>query len=96
MSIIHDSAERRRRYDAATAGLEAPLAVVDLAAFDANGAAMRERAVGLPIRLASKSLRCRELSRRALAGPGYAGVLSFSLAEALWLVAGGVTDDAVV
>ncbi|ADD40557.1 alanine racemase domain protein [Stackebrandtia nassauensis DSM 44728] len=96
MSKFHDSVALRQRYDTATAKLAAPLAIVDLDAFDANGAAMRERAVGLPIRVASKSLRCRQLLRRALAGPGYAGILSFSLAESLWLVENEVSRDVVV
>ena len=59
---------------AATTGLTAPFAVVDLDAFDANAASMTSRAHGLPIRIASKSLRCRTLMDRALAGvqPGAA------------------------
>ena len=96
MSNFHDSEVTRRRLDTATAQLCPPFAVVDLDAFDANGAAMHRRAGRLPIRVASKSLRCTALLRRALAMPGYAGVLAFSLPEALWLVRTGVTDDAVV
>jgi D-serine deaminase-like pyridoxal phosphate-dependent protein len=84
------------RYDTATAGLDPPLAVVDLEAFDANAADLARRAAGLPIRLASKSVRCRSLIARALAMPGFAGVLAFTLPEALWLVRTGITDDAVV
>lgn len=53
----------------ATEGLPTPYAVIDLDAFDANAADMTERAHGLPIRIASKSLRCRALLDRALAGP---------------------------
>jgi len=51
-----------QRYDAATAHLEPPFAVVDLAAMRANARAMTQRAAGKPIRLASKSVRCRELA----------------------------------
>ena len=40
-----------------TADLAAPLAALDLAAFDANAADLARRAGGLPIRVASKSLR---------------------------------------
>ena len=54
---------------AATEGPPTPYAMVDLDAFDANTADMVERAHGLPIRIASKSLRCRTLMDRALAGP---------------------------
>lgn len=69
----------------ATAELDPPFAVVDMAAFRANAAAMVERAGGKPIRVASKSVRARELIRAALDVPGYAGVLAFTLREALWL-----------
>ncbi|MGP4113465.1 alanine racemase [Streptomyces sp. 4N509B] len=69
----------------ATAHLEPPFAVVDLAAFDANAASLTRRAGGKPVRLASKSVRCRALLARALRLPGFAGVLAFTLPEALWL-----------
>lgn len=70
----------------------APTAVVDLDAFDANLAAMVARAQGRPLRLASKSVRCRALIERALASPGFSGVLAYSAAEAAWLVSCGVSD----
>ncbi|MFC5008977.1 alanine racemase [Nocardioides plantarum] len=73
------------RLERATQHLDAPVAVVDLDAFDANAADLVRRAGGTPIRVASKSVRCRELLRRVLAVDGYAGVLAFTLAEALWL-----------
>ncbi|MFE0460011.1 amino acid deaminase/aldolase [Kitasatospora sp. NPDC058965] len=82
----------RARYDRATAHLEAPLAVVDLAAFDANAADLVRRAGGKPIRVASKSVRCRALLERALARPGFAGIMSFTLAESIWLARSGFTD----
>lgn len=82
--------------DAATAELDPPLAVVDLDAFDANAADLVRRAAGLPIRVASKSVRCRALLSRALTTPGFHGVLAFTLPEALWLVTSGVCDDIVV
>ncbi|GAA4218369.1 amino acid deaminase/aldolase [Actinocatenispora rupis] len=75
----------RARLDAATADLDPPFAVVDLAAFRANAAALRARAAGRPIRVASKSVRCRTLIDKALTEPGYAGVMAFTLAEAAWL-----------
>lgn len=83
-------------WDAATAGLPAPLAVVDLEAFDANAADLVRRAAGRPIRLASKSVRCRALIERALARPGFAGVMAYAVPEALWLVAQGVSEDVFV
>ncbi|HEX3648844.1 MAG TPA: alanine racemase, partial [Pseudonocardiaceae bacterium] len=84
------------RYDRATSDLEPPLAVVDLDAFDRNAADMERRAAGRPIRVASKSIRCRQLIERVLARPGYAGVLAYSLPEAMWLCAGGTAADLLV
>jgi D-serine deaminase-like pyridoxal phosphate-dependent protein len=86
----------RARYDQATAELDPPLAVVDLDAFDRNAADMARRAAGRPIRVATKSLRCRYLIERALARPGYQGVMCFSLPEALWLHALGTAGDLLV
>jgi D-serine deaminase-like pyridoxal phosphate-dependent protein len=86
----------RARYDGATAALDPPLAIVDLAAFDRNAADMARRAAGRPIRVATKSLRCRHLIERALASPGYRGVLCYSLPEALWLHGTGIGDDLLV
>ncbi|MEO3815632.1 amino acid deaminase/aldolase [Plantactinospora sp. B24E8] len=86
----------RQRLDRATAHLEPPLAVVDLTAFDANASALTGRAGGKPIRIASKSLRCRPLLDRALRRPGWQGVMAYTLGEAIWLVHSGVTGDALV
>jgi D-serine deaminase-like pyridoxal phosphate-dependent protein len=82
--------------DQATKGLDPPLAVVDLAAFDDNADDLVRRAAGRPIRVASKSVRCRTLLDRVLARPGFAGLLCYSLREALWLCAQGTSDDLVV
>lgn len=87
-----DLAADRSRYDRATAALDAPLALVDLAAFDANAADLRRRAGGRPLRVASKSVRCRALLERVLAQDGFEGVLAFTLAESLWLARSGVPD----
>lgn len=73
-----------------------PLVVIDLDAYDANATDLVRRAAGMPIRVASKSLRVPALLERALARPGFAGVLGYSLREALWLVANGVSDDVVL
>ena len=75
----------RARLDAATKQLEAPLAVVDLDAFDRNADDLVRRAAGRPIRVASKSVRCRFLVERVLRRDGFAGVMAYSLPEALWL-----------
>jgi len=84
--------DQATRLDRATADLDPPFALVDLDALWANAADMERRAAGKPIRLASKSVRCRELQARVLARPGWAGVLSFTLPEALWLAGRGFED----
>jgi D-serine deaminase-like pyridoxal phosphate-dependent protein len=94
--IMSRLANGRDQVEQATAHLDPPFAVVDLAAFDANARDLVRRASGVPIRVVSKSLRCRYLIERALARPGYRGVMSYSLAEALWLHASGTTDDLLV
>ncbi|MGA5193113.1 amino acid deaminase/aldolase [Streptomyces exfoliatus] len=69
----------------ATRELEPPFAVVDMAALRHNATTMARRAGGKPIRVASKSVRCRTLIRTALSMPGFQGVLAYTLPEALWL-----------
>jgi D-serine deaminase-like pyridoxal phosphate-dependent protein len=75
----------------ALTALDPPFAVVDLDAFDANLADLMRRANGVPLRLASKSLRVRWLANRALRG-GFRGTLCFTLPEALWLASLGGSD----
>lgn len=84
------------RYERVTAHLDPPFAVVDVAAFDSNARDLSRRSGGLPIRVVTKSLRCRYLIERVLARPGYRGVMCYSLAEALWLHAAGTSDDLLV
>ena len=91
--IMSRDVDDRDQLDRATAHLDPPFAVVHLAAFDANARDLVRRADGVPIRVVSKSLRCRYLIERALARPGYRGVMSYSLAEALWLHGCGISDD---
>jgi D-serine deaminase-like pyridoxal phosphate-dependent protein len=78
----------------ATSDLDAPFAVLDLDAFDRNAADLLRRAEGTPVRLASKSVRCRALIERALAA-GLQGILAFTLREALWLAGHGHEDIVV-
>jgi D-serine deaminase-like pyridoxal phosphate-dependent protein len=80
------------RWDAATAGLQPPFAVVDLDAFDANAADLVRRAHGTPIRVASKSVRCRSLLSRVLGRDGFHGVMAYAVPEAVWLVTEGIED----
>ncbi|HUP99391.1 MAG TPA: amino acid deaminase/aldolase [Aeromicrobium sp.] len=82
--------------DAVTAELEPPFAVVDLGALRANADAMAVSAAGKPIRLASKSVRCRAITTLVLDRPGYSGVLALTLAEALWLARDTGVNDVVV
>jgi D-serine deaminase-like pyridoxal phosphate-dependent protein len=83
------------RLERATAGLQAPFAVVDLDALWSNADDLERRAAGRPIRLASKSVRCRALQQRVLDRGGFRGTLAFTLPEALWLASHGF-DDLVV
>ncbi|MFI8852784.1 amino acid deaminase/aldolase [Streptomyces sp. NPDC053499] len=87
-----DPVADRARYDRATAQLDAPLALVDLAAFDANAEDLLRRAGGKQLRVASKSVRCRALLERVLAKDGFSGVMSYTLAESLWLARSGISD----
>jgi D-serine deaminase-like pyridoxal phosphate-dependent protein len=83
-------AERLARYEPAFAELDAPFAFVDLDAMWSNSAGMLRRSAGKPIRVASKSLRCRALLRAILdRDPGYRGVMTFTLPETLWLAGEG-------
>jgi len=78
------------RYEEVFAEVEAPFAFVDLDAMDANAAAMLKRAGGKPIRVASKSLRCRALLDRVLdADENFRGLMTFTLPETLWLAERG-------
>jgi D-serine deaminase-like pyridoxal phosphate-dependent protein len=85
--------EALARYEAAFADLDPPFAFVDLDAMWSNSADMLRRAAGKPIRIASKSLRCRPLLRTILdREDGYRGLLCFTLPEALWLAEQGFED----
>ncbi|MEL4154710.1 alanine racemase [Corynebacterium bovis] len=80
----------------AVAGLAPPFAVLDLDAARANARELVRRAHGVPVRLASKSLRIRPLIADILRTDGVRGVLAYTLAEALWLVETGTADDVLV
>ncbi|MFI6604610.1 amino acid deaminase/aldolase [Nonomuraea sp. NPDC050536] len=82
----------RQRYDRATADLEPPFAILDLAALRANAADLVRRANGKPIRVASKSIRSRPVLERILAMDGFRGIMAFTLPEALWLASRGHRD----
>ena len=84
--------DRHARLEHATAGLQAPFALVDLDALWANAGELERRAAPKRIRLASKSLRCRALQERVLARDGFRGTLAYTLPEALWLASAGESD----
>lgn len=84
--------ETLARLDKATTELDAPFAVIDLDAMWDNAADLERRAAGKPIRLASKSVRCRSLQARTLERAGFRGTLAFTLPEALWLATQGFDD----
>jgi D-serine deaminase-like pyridoxal phosphate-dependent protein len=73
---------------AATAELDPPYGAIYLPALASNAWSMLERANGTTIRVASKSIRVRGVIDAVLGLPGFAGVLSYTLAEALWLAEG--------
>jgi D-serine deaminase-like pyridoxal phosphate-dependent protein len=79
------------RYRRAIADLPLPLAIVDLAAVDANVDALVEQARGTPIRPATKSLRCPELVEHVTRRGGAAirGLLTYTARESeLWFARG--------
>jgi D-serine deaminase-like pyridoxal phosphate-dependent protein len=78
------------RYERIFAEVEAPFAFVDLDAMWANADAMLERAGGKPIRVATKSIRCRALLEEILRrDQGFSGLMTYTLAETLWLAEQG-------
>ncbi|XAS68802.1 alanine racemase [Micrococcaceae bacterium Sec5.7] len=79
---------------AAVRALPAPLAVLDRQSLSANAGSLLRRAGGKPIRVASKSIRCRDVLRAVLATEGFSGILAYTLAEGLWLA--DEFDDVVV
>jgi D-serine deaminase-like pyridoxal phosphate-dependent protein len=88
--------ELRTRYEAILDSVQAPFAFVDLDAMRSNATAMVAQAGGLPIRVASKSVRSVQVLRRILAlDDAFRGILAFTLPEALWLARQGFEDIVV-
>ncbi|MFT4306801.1 MAG: alanine racemase [Microbacterium sp.] len=81
----HDPAVYWEAMTVATRDLPAPVAALNLDALRHNALDMLVRAGGVPIRVASKSIRVREVLDALLRMPGFAGILAFTLPEALWL-----------
>ena len=78
------------------AGLDSPVIALDLGALDANIDDLRRRANGVPIRVASKSLRVRSMIDRVLDRDGFAGVLAYDAAEAHWLATESKIGDVLL
>jgi len=82
--------QSHERYERIFAEVEAPFAFVDLDAMWANADAMLERAGSKPIRVASKSIRCRALLEAiAHRDERFAGLMTYTLPETLWLAEQG-------
>ena len=71
---------------------ELPLAFVDRDALDGNVEAVRSRAESLPVRIASKSLRCRAVMEYVLDHDGFRGVMCYHGDEAAHLAEHGFED----
>lgn len=81
---------RLQRYEQAFADLDAPFAFLDLDALWSNATQLLDRAGDKPIRVASKSLRCRAIQREILdSNRRFDGLMTFTLAETLWLAGHG-------
>ena len=85
--------EAYERYEEVFKDVQAPFAFVDLDAVWSNAADMLRRAGGKQIRIATKSVRCRPIISRLLdLDRSFDGLLTFTLAETLWLWEQGMRD----
>jgi len=85
-----DPHSRLRRYEEAFADYDGPFAFVDLDAMWGNADQLLVRAGDKPVRVASKSLRCRPLQREILdSNPRFDGLMTFTAPETLWLAGHG-------
>jgi D-serine deaminase-like pyridoxal phosphate-dependent protein len=82
--------QSHERYERVFADVEAPFAFVDLDALWANAEEMLGRAGSKPVRVASKSIRCRALLEAILhRDERFAGLMTYTLPETLWLAEQG-------
>jgi D-serine deaminase-like pyridoxal phosphate-dependent protein len=85
--------QSHERYERIFAEVEAPFAFVDLDAMWANAEAMLGRAGEKPIRIATKSIRCKALLEAILdRDERFAGLMTYTLPETLWLAEQGFED----
>jgi len=73
-------------------GISMPFAFADLDLFDENIRQIMARAGGKKIRVASKSVRCADLLKRALSDAAYKGIMTYSAQETVWLSQKGFDD----
>jgi len=80
-------------YKAAISDKRLPLAFVDMDLLDINAQSLSRRAGSLPMRIATKSVRCAAIMRYILDRyPSFRGLMAFSAAEADFLVRQGFDD----
>jgi D-serine deaminase-like pyridoxal phosphate-dependent protein len=85
--------QSHQRYERIFAEVEAPFAFVDLDAMWANADMLLDRAGRKPIRVATKSLRCRALIEEILGrNARFSGLMTYTLPETLWLAEHGHED----
>ncbi|GAA1470606.1 alanine racemase [Microbacterium thalassium] len=89
-----DRAAHWSAMSAAVADLSGPVAAISLPALRRNALDLVVRAGGVPIRVASKSVRVGGLLAATLALPGFRGIMAYTLPEALWLAE--TFDDVLV
>lgn len=88
--------ELHSHYERIFRSVQAPFAFVDLDAMWANALDMLDWAGEKRVRVASKSIRCRELLHRIIrAHPRFNGALTFTLHETLWLAEHGFPNTVV-
>lgn len=84
------TAKTYQEYLRVLAGQQAPYALLDLDLLDLNIQALLRRAGKMPVRIASKSIRCRWVLDYLLqASPQFQGLMTYSAAETAWLAAEG-------
>lgn len=86
-----------QRIDQAVGNYDSPVVALNLPALRHNIADLRNRAAGVPLRIATKSLRVRPIIDALVHLEHVVGVLAYDLAEALWLTTdqagrAGITD----
>jgi D-serine deaminase-like pyridoxal phosphate-dependent protein len=82
--------QSHERFERIFAEVEAPFAFVDLDAMWANAEEMLGRAGSKPVRVASKSIRCRALLEAILRrDERFSGLMTYTLPETLWLAEQG-------